>query len=228
MALKPCKEYKKEVSTGAKTCPYCGVKNPTISTKDVVIGAVVSIILCLVLIQVFSSGGDKQESSAQVKNSVAEPIAKTTAVPEKKTLGIKPDEFRKRYNSIAQQVDKKYAMGYIQAKKGAFDTTVANAVGFGGTIDEDSGLIKEILMIIGKNDKDPMASIIVLLSATTAMHEALNPTIPKEVHAKVVSDMLARMGDGLNKTPIKETIGKLRYSVSKVEGMGVWFVISPT
>jgi hypothetical protein len=29
MALKPCRECKKEVSTGAKTCPHCGVVNPT-------------------------------------------------------------------------------------------------------------------------------------------------------------------------------------------------------
>lgn len=29
MALKPCRECKKEVSTEAKTCPHCGKKNPT-------------------------------------------------------------------------------------------------------------------------------------------------------------------------------------------------------
>ena len=29
MALKPCRECKKEVSTGAKQCPQCGVANPT-------------------------------------------------------------------------------------------------------------------------------------------------------------------------------------------------------
>jgi hypothetical protein len=29
MALKPCKECRKEVSSGAKTCPHCGVAWPT-------------------------------------------------------------------------------------------------------------------------------------------------------------------------------------------------------
>lgn len=29
MALKPCHECKQEVSTGARTCPHCGVKFPT-------------------------------------------------------------------------------------------------------------------------------------------------------------------------------------------------------
>jgi RNA polymerase subunit RPABC4/transcription elongation factor Spt4 len=31
MALKPCRECKVEVSTGAKNCPHCGVKWPTAS-----------------------------------------------------------------------------------------------------------------------------------------------------------------------------------------------------
>ena len=30
MALKPCRECKKKVSTEAATCPSCGVPNPTI------------------------------------------------------------------------------------------------------------------------------------------------------------------------------------------------------
>jgi hypothetical protein len=38
MALKKCKECGKEVSTNAKTCPHCGVKNPGVSAKDMIIG----------------------------------------------------------------------------------------------------------------------------------------------------------------------------------------------
>ena len=33
MALKPCRECKKKVSTEAKTCPNCGVPNPTSSDE---------------------------------------------------------------------------------------------------------------------------------------------------------------------------------------------------
>jgi hypothetical protein len=32
MALKPCRECKKEVSTDASACPHCGRKAPTVST----------------------------------------------------------------------------------------------------------------------------------------------------------------------------------------------------
>ena len=34
MALKPCRECKKKVSTEASTCPSCGVPNPTKITKN--------------------------------------------------------------------------------------------------------------------------------------------------------------------------------------------------
>ena len=33
MALKPCRECKKKVSTEAVSCPNCGVPNPTLTLK---------------------------------------------------------------------------------------------------------------------------------------------------------------------------------------------------
>jgi hypothetical protein len=38
MALKKCKECGKDVSSSAKTCPYCGVKNPGVTAKTMVLG----------------------------------------------------------------------------------------------------------------------------------------------------------------------------------------------
>ncbi|MEI7065353.1 hypothetical protein [Dickeya chrysanthemi] len=35
MALTKCKECKKEVSTSAKVCPHCGVKNPSTTAGQV-------------------------------------------------------------------------------------------------------------------------------------------------------------------------------------------------
>lgn len=40
MALKPCKECKKEVSTSASKCPHCGVRNPTTSTAKGCLGII--------------------------------------------------------------------------------------------------------------------------------------------------------------------------------------------
>ncbi|WP_262965488.1 tetratricopeptide repeat protein [Methylobacter psychrophilus] len=48
MALNNCKECKKEVSTNAKTCPYCGINNPGVIDSNRRIGIVVLVVMiCL-------------------------------------------------------------------------------------------------------------------------------------------------------------------------------------
>lgn len=41
MSLIPCKTCKKEVAHNAKTCPHCGVKNPGVTSKQMLIGLAV-------------------------------------------------------------------------------------------------------------------------------------------------------------------------------------------
>lgn len=67
MALKPCRECKKEVSTDAKTCPHCGVSNPTVAAKDQVAGAVgvVVILGILSVAAMWCFGGDSGSSDRQ-------------------------------------------------------------------------------------------------------------------------------------------------------------------
>jgi hypothetical protein len=51
MALKPCRECKKEVSTSAATCPHCGTKSPTARGKPVSAGMgclIVGVVLLIV------------------------------------------------------------------------------------------------------------------------------------------------------------------------------------
>lgn len=65
MALKPCKECKKEVSTSAKTCPHCGVKNPGVSTKDSLIG--LGVLVLIVVVVVASCGDSDKEKQAKAE-----------------------------------------------------------------------------------------------------------------------------------------------------------------
>lgn len=48
MALKPCKECGKEISTEAKACPHCGKKNPT-SAAGLSRGAIGFLVLIIVI-----------------------------------------------------------------------------------------------------------------------------------------------------------------------------------
>ncbi len=60
MALTNCKECKKEVSTEAKTCPYCGIDNPgVIDNYNRVVGSVVLALLVFLCIYIFTRHGSE-------------------------------------------------------------------------------------------------------------------------------------------------------------------------
>lgn len=71
MALKPCKECKKEISTSAKTCPHCGVSRPGTSSRDVVvgIGALVALFGGCVALLGHSGSGDEKGKPAKVSDA---------------------------------------------------------------------------------------------------------------------------------------------------------------
>lgn len=75
MALTKCKECKKEVSTKAKVCPHCGVKDPGVSAGQVVLGFIVLIVIGWVVVQVLSV--DEQEAKPAAVAQAA-PVPKQT------------------------------------------------------------------------------------------------------------------------------------------------------
>ena len=59
MALKKCKECGEKVSTKAKECPNCGVKDPTTTASDKAIGCLVTLLIIIgAMIWLFSGDGD--------------------------------------------------------------------------------------------------------------------------------------------------------------------------
>lgn len=79
MALKPCKECSKEVSTKAKTCPHCGVKNPCVTTKDILIGMIGIVVIVLVAISFLSSDSD-EDSQKDLQIAEEKPVIQTNQV----------------------------------------------------------------------------------------------------------------------------------------------------
>lgn len=65
MALKPCKECKKEVSTDAKTCPSCGVKDPTTTASDI-IGGIVILLVAVIAVRACMGNADEQSDDTPV------------------------------------------------------------------------------------------------------------------------------------------------------------------
>jgi hypothetical protein len=75
MALKPCRECKKEVSSGASACPHCGAKVPTMSrTVRVVMGLFFAWALFAVGRMVVENGGPVGTVQAQVNRSVVDDV----------------------------------------------------------------------------------------------------------------------------------------------------------
>jgi hypothetical protein len=74
MALKACKECKKEVSSSAKTCPHCGVSNPAVSSADTIKGLIAVALIGWAIYAYFGSSTSKPDevATAPAKPSDAE------------------------------------------------------------------------------------------------------------------------------------------------------------
>lgn len=62
MSLVPCKSCKKEVAHNAKTCPHCGVKDPGITGKQMLIGF--AVLAAVVAVLAVSCGSSEEETKA--------------------------------------------------------------------------------------------------------------------------------------------------------------------
>jgi hypothetical protein len=66
MAITQCKECKKDVSTSAKTCPHCGVKDPGVTAKQKLGGCLVLIVIAVV-IGIYFGGSDEKKTASTPK-----------------------------------------------------------------------------------------------------------------------------------------------------------------
>jgi RNA polymerase subunit RPABC4/transcription elongation factor Spt4 len=67
MALKPCRECKKEVSTEATVCPHCGTPKPTTpqqTWKDTLVGLIVVIVVVGGLVTMCSDSDEQKKAKA--------------------------------------------------------------------------------------------------------------------------------------------------------------------
>lgn len=88
MALKPCKECGKEVSTEARTCPQCGIMEPTGANGGVVQKGCLGCVGVIVVLMIIGSlGGGAVDSGilAQLQSSAA---AATGSPPDPASAGL--------------------------------------------------------------------------------------------------------------------------------------------
>lgn len=62
MALIKCKECKKEVSSSAKTCPHCGIKNPGVTAGSIVAGLGLLLVIGWIVVKCTGDSGDTTQA----------------------------------------------------------------------------------------------------------------------------------------------------------------------
>ncbi|MDR0234148.1 MAG: zinc ribbon domain-containing protein [Zoogloeaceae bacterium] len=218
--LVQCKECKKEVSSDAKVCPYCGVKDPGV-TFGMMLGAGVITVAAIALL--VSYCGKSEE-----KSDTAAPDAPVEQV-DKKDLGMTPDEFRDAYNKLASAVDKKYLMPALNVQKGktqgAFSYTINDGVGVVGTVNNGNGKIKEITLMLAA-ENDGVTPLVVFLCTS----KALNPKISGDENYATISEMVqqaAKKRAEAGEASLEREVGNLRYNMSSNAFTGLTFSISP-
>ncbi|WP_434525086.1 hypothetical protein [Photorhabdus asymbiotica] len=110
MAVIKCKECKKEVSSSAKVCPHCGVKNPGMGPLEILIGLAVLAIICAVIYYLFGST-ESNKTNSTVTTEATEEISKPAAKEFKyasKTL--------KEYRNEPQYERKEIVEDYVSYK----------------------------------------------------------------------------------------------------------------
>src|SRR5689334_16362869 len=81
MALKPCRECGREISTEAKSCPHCGKKAPTGAGSSPLAVGCLAILVLVAIGSLVSSNGTTGSSGS---SSVSEPTPKEQALAQVK------------------------------------------------------------------------------------------------------------------------------------------------
>lgn len=109
MALKPCKECKKEVSSSAKVCPHCGIKDPGVGLKETLLGmAILAVIFGVLFVSCSSSDDEKAADKAARAKTDAECLKDLRCIGEKGvfTAGLKcPREIEKLAKAAVKWTD---------------------------------------------------------------------------------------------------------------------------
>lgn len=119
MAITTCKECKKQVSTGARSCPHCGVDSPATKKAKGGLGKWLLIVLAIGVVAAILSKQDKtQVPVGSSPKTQAAPAPATSQKAEAKRAEEKSDEVTERQRA---------ALASLKAQSEAQDQRIAAA-----------------------------------------------------------------------------------------------------
>jgi hypothetical protein len=147
VALKACKECRKEISTDANPCPHCGKKSPH-GTSPIVKLAIGS--LGFVLLLGMCGGRDKSEGSSSTSSSIAQ-------AKEQPALAVAPIEI------TARELERAYDANEVAADN-AYKGRVLAVSGNVSSIDK--GIFDEVIVRLAAGS--PYDSVLATMNASEA------------------------------------------------------------
>ena len=171
------------------------------------------------------------EAVAANETAAAPPAqqAAENAAPEA-NLGLTPEQFRKRLNSILGSIDDSLKLAEFDIKEGSandtFQRTIGTNVALVGTVGKQSGLTKSLMVIVSGGDAAQVTNAIAILLATA---QAANPDTPQRQVSEAVMGMTTEAMKNIKMGgSVKRTIGKIDYVAGASEATGLMFSIDPT
>lgn len=171
---------------------------------------------------VAANDAPKQEQAAPVPSA-------PPAQPVSKNLGITPDQFRTAYNGLITQIDKQLALPKLQVTDGSvyntFTVQLSSAAHAVGTVEKQSGKLRELMLIAGSGKtSDNMQTIAVLL---TAAHVTTQGATKEEI-SKAVSELTTQALTNSDKPGAKAltaVVGNREYVANASKLTGLMFSI---
>ena len=166
MALKPCKECGKEISTDARRCPSCGVSNPTTDTGAGCLGLIIFSLLLGGIIALFNNFACGKSPEVEDKK-VSDHVLMAKATENLKLKVFDPDALQIRAlfvngESVCGWYNGKNLVGaYVGWRRFLFDEDMGRdamllAIAL-GEVDASSGKAEMAGFAVFKEEDDPQS-----------------------------------------------------------------------
>ncbi|CAM3794361.1 hypothetical protein [Castellaniella denitrificans] len=175
------------------------------------------------------SAAPAQQAAQVATDSSAAGAAKPEEVQREATLGLSPDEFRQRFNSIVGAVDDSYKVAEFDVEDGPVNNTFKRAIGpnvaMVGTVSKQSGLTKGLMLVVsGGTGTESVKAVATLLAAA----QAANPDAPKKQVADAVMAMTQQALENIKTgESVKKTVGNIEYVAGASDVTGLMLSVSP-
>lgn len=240
MAVGKCGDCKGKVSTNAAVCPHCGapvdggdVEKRAQRDKRTIWAAVIVVGLLLVA---WIGASNNSSPTADSQASADQPTAsdkssdvwadKRAQVENRADLGIKPDQFTKRYNAALADLNQavRIAPNIKRGQQAAntFSAEVYSSAILTGTMKQSSDKLTSVTLI-GAGDGSANSGARILLAAV-----ALFMASSEQMSKKSAADLVMKLtGQRTDHKSAEQVIDGIRYSCTKTQSVGVWFGIEP-